>query len=188
MKQFLFAVACACALLSAQDTQEVALTQLPSNRAVQKFYGNDGTNITSACFARSADTSGIRARTKVSISAASNASPVVLTSASHGFQLTSRPKVTISGGTGNWTAINGVFTATIIDANTFSIPVDSSAFGALAGTVIFTTTAPRFGVPEWAVILYFFTANIQTGSMWLDGSTGLHAKCSDATSSTTNIQ
>ena len=53
-----------------------------------------------------------------SITAASNASPIVITSANHG--LTTGARVTISGVLGN-TAANGTFVVTRIDANTFSL-------------------------------------------------------------------
>jgi hypothetical protein len=49
---------------------------------------------------------------------ATNASPIVVTSTGHG--LTGKPRVTISGVVGN-TAANGTFTITVIDANTFSL-------------------------------------------------------------------
>lgn len=75
----------------------------------------------------------------VSISAASNASPVSLTSVAHG--LITGDQVTISGGTGAWAAINGTFTVTVTSADTFTVPVDSTAFGALAGTIVFGKSA-----------------------------------------------
>ncbi|NJL70158.1 MAG: hypothetical protein HC888_00490 [Candidatus Competibacteraceae bacterium] len=53
-----------------------------------------------------------------SVTGASNASPIVITSASHG--LTTGTKVTIAGVAGN-TAANGSFVVTRIDANTFSL-------------------------------------------------------------------
>lgn len=52
------------------------------------------------------------------ITGATNASPIVVTCASHG--LTTGMKVTISGVLGN-TAANGTFVITRIDANTFSL-------------------------------------------------------------------
>lgn len=70
----------------------------------------------------------------LSISAATNANPVSLTSANHG--LTTGQRITISGATGSWTPINGTFTITRTGANTFTIPIDSSGFGALTGTVV----------------------------------------------------
>ena len=52
------------------------------------------------------------------ITGATNASPIVITSAAHG--LTTGTLVTISGVLGN-TAANGTFTVTVIDPNTFSL-------------------------------------------------------------------
>jgi len=49
--------------------------------------------------------------------------------------------VTISGYTGNWAACNGNFTATYVDSTHFTIPVDSSAFGAAAGTPVYQYNA-----------------------------------------------
>lgn len=53
-----------------------------------------------------------------SITAATNASPIVITSAGH--NLSSGALVTISGVLGN-TAANGTFTVTVVDGNTFSL-------------------------------------------------------------------
>lgn len=160
----------------------------------------DSSTVTYTCVARSYQGPNTpRARIKVSISAATNANPVVFTSTGHGFPISSRPSVTISGGTGNWTAINGVWgdpgttnaanPATVIDANTFSIPVNSTAFGALTGTITFTTTAPRLTVGEWAVKKLVTSGGgnlIWVG--WLGGDSGYTSKCSDATSTTNNQQ
>lgn len=82
----------------------------------------------------------------VSISAATNANPVVLTTSSaipHYF--TTGQQVTISGGTGAWAAINGTWTVMVISATTFSIPVNSTALGALAGTIVATSLATSPG-------------------------------------------
>jgi Ubiquitin-activating enzyme E1 FCCH domain len=53
-----------------------------------------------------------------SISGATNAAPIVVTSTNHG--LTTGMQITISGVTGN-TAANGTFQITVIDPNTFSL-------------------------------------------------------------------
>lgn len=80
----------------------------------------------------------------VAVTAATNANPVVITTGiAHYF--TSGQQVSITGGTGTWVAINGTFTITVISPTTFSIPVDSTAFGALAGTVIATSLATSPG-------------------------------------------
>lgn len=53
-----------------------------------------------------------------SVTAASNASPIVITSAAHG--LSTGTRVTITGVSGN-SAANGTFTITYVSANTFSL-------------------------------------------------------------------
>jgi len=114
----------------------------------------------------------------MSVSAASNASPVSLTSASHGFSTYYLPIVTISGGTGNWAAINGTWTATITGANTLTIPVDSTAFGALAGTIVLTTYAPLTTQSVWSVAKFTYSGTNMTGSFTIAGSTGERNSCS----------
>jgi len=69
------------------------------------------------------------------ITAATNANPVVFTASGHG--LVTGDTVVISGFTGNWTPCNGTFTATVVDSNSFSIPVNSSSFGAMTGSPVF---------------------------------------------------
>src|ERR1017187_1216749 len=87
----------------------------------------------------------------VTTSAVSNASPGVATATGHGLNTNANPTVTISGGTGSWAAFNGDFAVTITSANAFSVPVDTTAFGTVTGTLVFTTHAPRTGAPVWAV-------------------------------------
>lgn len=188
MKLIILLLACVAVAFS-QEGPIVSLSEGPPVYPYQLVLGYTGTNLIYVCYARTISTTGFRAATQVSITAASNASPVSFTSTGHGFNASSRPKVTISGATGNWTPINGTFTATITGANTFTIPVDSTTFGALTGTIVFTTTAPRTTVAEWAVQQFAYDgSNNVISKVWLNGSTGLSAKCSDATNSATNIQ
>lgn len=160
----------------------------PSRNGYQSVFAYSGGNVTYECIAISVNSS--RLNTRVAISAASNANPVVLTSTGHGFHVNSnaRPKVLISGGTGNWTAVNGEWTATVIDANTFSIPVNSTAFGALTGSLLFATTAPRMTQPEWSVKLFAYDGtNNVINIAYLNGITR-SSRCSDAVLTTTNVQ
>lgn len=83
------------------------------------------------------------------ITAATNANPAVLTQAGH--QFVTGDQITISGATGNWKAINGVFPVTVTGANTYSIPVNSTTFGALAG-------APVSGLPMTRTQAQFLAA------------------------------
>lgn len=91
----------------------------------------------------------------ITVSAATNANPVSFTATAHGFDYQAKatilPTVCISGATGNWTPINGCWTATPTDANDFTIPVNSTAFGALTGTLVVTTRAPLTSSPIWAI-------------------------------------
>ena len=136
-----------------------------------------GNNLTTYCKALSLQPTS----QPISISAASNANPVSLTSTAHGFNSSALPLVTISGGTGNWTAINGTFTATITGANTFTIPVNSTAFGALAGTITFTTRAPRTNQSVWSVMqLAYDGSNNLTWKGWYAGSPGVFTTCAAA--------
>lgn len=84
-----------------------------------------------ATFTSTGSNFGITAST---ITAATNANPTSLTSVGHGLQ-TGNP-VTISGATGNWTPINGTFSITRTGADTFTIAVDATTFGALTGSPV----------------------------------------------------
>lgn len=164
---------------------------LPGGPLIQTIPVVSGTVIVAVCYSPSKITTNQRYGNTVAISGISKANPGVVTSTGHGFDTNSRPLVTISGATGTgWiTGVNGTFTATVIDANTFSIPVDTTGFGTLAGTVVFRTTAPRKTVAEWAVkkLAYDASSNVVfTG--WLAGSDTYAAKCSEATLTTTNQQ
>lgn len=63
-------------------------------------------------------TGSTSAKNTGSITNATNATPIVITSAGHG--LTTGTRVTISGVLGN-TAANGTFNVTVVDGNTFSL-------------------------------------------------------------------
>lgn len=191
MKRILLCGLAAVCLAFAQQpsSADVTINDGPSRNPYQEVSGYDTGNLVYRCWALSSDTNGQRTRTSVAISAASNANPVSFTSNAHGFDTNSRPVVTISGGTGNWTAVNGTFTATVTGANTFTIPVNSAALGALAGSLTFRTSAPRLSIAEWAVKVYRYDASSQlVWAGWLGGSSTFSAKCSEGASTTLNIQ
>lgn len=89
--------------------------------------------------------------TTLTITAVSNASAGVVSAASHGMHAESSPKVTITGGTGNWTVINSTWQVTYLTADTFSIPLDTTSLGPLTGTLVVKTTAPLLNKPMWLV-------------------------------------
>lgn len=179
-------LAAVCLFAQQPGATEVNINTGPSRNAYQSIFGYSGDLVIWECQAISVSTS--RLNNRVAISAATNANPVVFTSTGHGFEVNTRPKVLIAGGTGNWTAVNGEFTATIIDANTFSVPVDSTTFGALTGSLTFATTAPRTTVAEWAVKLYAYDGtNHLINISNLNGLTRT-SKCSEATTAGTNKQ
>ncbi len=83
----------------------------------------------------------------LSISAATNASPVEFTTASaHG--LTTGDSVILSGFTGGWTGCNGTFVATVTATNKFTIAVDSTGFGALSGTPLLVCATLEYLILE----------------------------------------
>lgn len=85
----------------------------------------------------------VRAKTTqatVSVSGITKAAAaVVTTSVVHGMAVGTTLTATISGATGTgWTTINATFTPTILTQTTFSVPLNSTGFGTLGGTVIVT--------------------------------------------------
>lgn len=71
----------------------------------------------------------------VTITAASNAAAVVFTAVAHGLE--TGDYLTIRKGTGNWVGVNGRNQAvTKVSADTFSIAVDSTAYGVFTGQVL----------------------------------------------------
>lgn len=80
----------------------------------------------------------------IAIASATNADPTVFTTTNlHG--LITGQEVVISGATGGWTAVNATFEVTVVDGNEFSIDVDSTGFGALAGTLVAVYEDPSPG-------------------------------------------
>jgi hypothetical protein len=107
-----------------------------------------------------------------SISNASNATPIVITSAAHG--LTTGSRVTIAGINGN-PAANGTFVVTVIDANTFSIPATGSGVYASGGTW-HATGAYNYSVPaigangfnagsNYQVLFNYALSSVQQGQL-----------------------
>lgn len=88
-------------------------------------------------------TAGNLLGTKTTISGITDANPAVMTYAALVPALVSTQLLLISGFTGNWAPANGVWAITVASATTFSIALDSTTFGAIAGTPVFQLGAPR---------------------------------------------
>lgn len=148
---------------------------LNSTACTQILTYDGSNNLLYACRARSIQPSN----SILSISAGSNANPVSLTVTGHGFNTNQLPLVTISGGTGNWAAVNGTWTATITGANTLTVPVNSTSFGAVTGTLILTTYAPRTTQSVWSVMkLVYDGSNNLVNVFYPGGSTSERNTCS----------
>lgn len=91
----------------------------------------------------------------ITVSAISNANPGSMTAASHGFYYsataTQKIAVFISGLTGNWTPLNGTHVLTPASTSTLTTDVDTTAFGAVTGTIVVSTRAPKSTATIWSV-------------------------------------
>lgn len=76
----------------------------------------------------------------LTVSAITLANPGVATITGHGFSQYATPLVYITGGTGDWAAVNGLRILTYVNANTMSIGVDTSAFAAFGAQVLVVST------------------------------------------------
>ena len=82
---------------------------------------------------------GKRGPTALTLGTVTKGSPTTIASTAHG--MTDGALVVIAGGTGNWTGLNGTRAITRVDADSFTVAVDSGAYsGSFAGTV---TTLPQ---------------------------------------------
>jgi len=91
-------------------------------------------------------TAPVAIATALTITAATNAAAAKMTCAGH--LLVTGNLVTISGFTGGWTGCNGTFSATYVDASNFTIPVDSTAFGAMAGSPVMVSSSLEYLILE----------------------------------------
>lgn len=198
MIRALIALIVACAGLWGQDGQPVSLSQGPpyiSYSAINYYSSN---LLIYRCVARSQQSQTPPGT--VTVSAISNASPASFSATGHGFGdfashgATMTPTIKVSGLTGNWSPLNGVWKATVTSANAFTVAVDSSGFGAVTGTVVVTTLAPRWNQPIWAIQGFVYSSTDLVFSGWASvpggagatsltgGSTGMNKTCSSRTS------
>lgn len=148
----------------------VNVSQGPPPVGYQSLLYYTGSNLQYVCLAASDQIN----EQEITVTAASNANPVSFTATAHGFDYqsgaTTLPAIKITGGTVNWTPINGVWVATPTSANAFTIAVNSTGFGALTGTLTVTTRAPLTTKSYWSVqkLVYDGSSNL-IGTFW--GST-----------------
>ncbi len=98
-------------------------------------------------------------------------------SAGHGIHPDASPKFTITGGTGTWVAANATWKATYVNSTTFTIALDSSGLGAVAGTLVVKSSAPRLTQPVWAVSRYHPSGADPSSTLW--SSDGWNSVCSN---------
>ncbi len=119
----------------------------------------------------------------VIISAATNTNPVIFTAPNHGLGANGIQKLTIYGATGNWAPVNGTYTVTVIDANTFSIPVNAMGFGAVTGTPAGDYDSPLGTGLEWQCVefvrrYYHQIYNVPTSNSNLGNASSWYANYS----------
>ncbi len=195
MKKLIGLLAIASVAFS-QDGAPVVVSIGPPLTAFQSLLYFSGSNVIYICKAPSRTTK----TSTITVSAASNASPVSFTATAHGFGdfatlgATSTPVVKITGYTGNWAPVNGVWSIITTSADAFTIAVDTTTFGAVTGTAVFTTMAPLWNQPIWAIQHFVYDGssnlifsgwaanNLGAGnSSLVGGSSGLSYKCSTRT-------
>lgn len=128
----------------------------------------------------------------ITVSAISNANTGVMTATAHGFYyasgVTQKIVVFISGLNGNWTPLNGLHVLIPASANSFTTDVDTTAFGAVTGTIVVTTKAPRATSRIWSVqSLVADGSGNQTILSFAANSVSVTGTLSDLTSGTTGF-
>jgi hypothetical protein len=173
------------------------IAQIPDGQAVNQSAGSPPTAIQTLAYnnagliqyiCKAASRSKL---TTIVVSSPTAASSLSFTATAHNLgdytnlpNLIISPIVMVSGFTGAWSPANGVWAATITSANAFTIPVNSSGFGAVAGTPTVTTYCPRLNNLVWAIQQLFYDgSNNFIGSAWA-GSAGGAGSTNLTTSST----
>lgn len=177
-------VLCLCAL--AQEGTPVALTEGPyPGPDYQRLFYYSGSNLQYMCAARSVQGQN----SSTTVSGITAAAPGVFTSTAHGFDTGTAPRVTVSGGTGDWAEVNGTWILSPVDANTFTLrdpttgtQLDTSGNTGGIGTVVVRTTAPKTVSPVWAIRKYTYDGsnNLVGAFTAFSGSGGkMGNRCSD---------
>jgi hypothetical protein len=144
------------AFIVASTTASITIQALPANSVVEGIEMD-----TTTAFA------GVGT---VAITAATNAAAAELTAAAHGLQ-TGRT-VCISGATGNWAPINACLPVTVTGVNTFTVAVNSTTFGALAGSPVMFSATCAIGDGTTTDIYapaYGILGAVADTNLWTDG-------------------
>lgn len=174
--------------------QPVQINPLPFFQPSVMFTYFDGSNrVEYICQSLSQATS-----IRLTVSGATAASPGVFTTADHGWYRVAsgfdaagyRPKLTITGGTGNWAAANGTWLAVPISATTFSlmgldgVALNTTGFGAVTGTLTVQSQSPRLNDYHWYIRKFVYDGSGNNTSL-LSGFGPLgwgRARCDQRTS------
>jgi hypothetical protein len=136
----------------------------------KKFYRDGSGNVEYICTARSRNKTS-----STTVTGATNASPIVVTSAAHG--LSTDNEVTITGVLGN-TAANGTWKIIVLSTSTFSL-TSSTGNGAYTSGGSAQTQAPRSNDQVWAIQKFYYTGNDIDYSAWTSGASSMNRACDD---------
>lgn len=129
---------------TASDTSYSSATSIGEVSAVADTTFQDtaefksATNIADAVHAHFIATARNFGAVSQAVTAATNAAAAQLTHVGHG--LLTGAQIVLTGATGAWTPINGTWSVTTTGADTFTISVNSTTFGALAGSPVYNAT------------------------------------------------
>lgn len=169
--RYLFALLISSVSVLSQ-TVPVTISPAPPPIAYTTINHFTGSNLDYSCKANATQNPST-----ITVSAISNAAPASATATAHGFyfatSVTQKIVVFISGLSGNWAPLNGFKIMVPTSANAMNIlntdgtNFDSSTFGAVTGTGVFTTRAPRATDKVWSVATYVYDASgNQTLTLW----------------------
>lgn len=178
--------------LIAQDGATVSISPGPPTVQFLSLMFYSGGNLQYLCQAKS-----VSPNTSFTITSATAASPSVFTFTGHGFEVALgeyTPRITISGATTTWAALNGDWLLSSQGANTFTLqsPVTGASFdgtglGALSGTVVLNTTAPRLTASYWSIRRFTYDgSNNQTSTQLAFGTLGARGLFSNSCSNRTS--
>jgi hypothetical protein len=159
----------------AQEGQPVSISPAPVPQAFTTITHYTSGNPDRVCKARS--TQDVFT---ITTSAISNANPGVITATAHGFYYDSgntsvvqKFVVFISGLTGSWAPLNGLQVVFASSANALTSTVNTTAYGAVTGTAVVSSRAPRVTASIWSVLTTVYdSSNNPTITAWPVPTTG----------------